>query len=93
MGGDRTRSNGFKLKEGRFILDIKKKFFAPRAARPWRRLSQGAVGAPSLAAPKAGLDGAGGSLVRWEGSCARQGAGIKLGSQVPSNANRSVIPR
>jgi len=30
-----TRADGFKLKEGRLILDIRKKFFAQRTGRPW----------------------------------------------------------
>ncbi|KFR12122.1 hypothetical protein N306_10402, partial [Opisthocomus hoazin] len=58
---DRTRGNGFKLKEGR--LDIKKKFFTLRAVRPWHRLPREAVSAPSLEALKARLDGAFSSLV------------------------------
>ena len=63
---DRTRGDGFELKEGRFGLDIRKKFFTMRAVRPWPRLPREAVAAPSLAVLKARLDGAWSSLVWWK---------------------------
>ena len=51
------------MKEGRFRLDIRRKFFAMRVVRCWNRLPREAVDAPSLEAFKARLDGALGSLV------------------------------
>ncbi|KFU89882.1 hypothetical protein M959_08241, partial [Chaetura pelagica] len=55
--------NGFKLKEGRFRLDIRKKFFTMRVVRHWNRLPGDIVEAPSLEMFKAGLDEALCSLV------------------------------
>ncbi|KFV15080.1 hypothetical protein N340_14255, partial [Tauraco erythrolophus] len=55
--------NGFKLKEGRFPLDMRKKFFTLRVVRYWNRLPREVVDAPSLAVFKARLDEALGNLV------------------------------
>jgi len=60
---DRTRGNGFKLKEGRFRLDIRKKSFTVRVVRQWSKLPREAVAAPSLAVFKARLDGGLGNLL------------------------------
>lgn len=45
---DRTRSNGFNLKEGRFILDFRKKFFTQREVKHSKILPRDVVDAPSL---------------------------------------------
>ncbi|KFQ39005.1 hypothetical protein N332_05683, partial [Mesitornis unicolor] len=55
--------NGFKLEEGRFRLDIRKKFFTVRVVRHWYRSPREAVDAPSLEVFKARLDRALGNLV------------------------------
>jgi len=60
---DRTRGNGFKLKEGRFRLDIRKTFFRMKVVKPWHRLPREVVDAPSLDTFKARLDGALSNLV------------------------------
>ncbi|KFO71996.1 hypothetical protein N303_14139, partial [Cuculus canorus] len=55
--------SGYKLKSGRFRLDVRRKFFTQRVVRHWHRLPREAVVAPSLEVFKARLNGALGSLV------------------------------
>jgi len=47
---------GFKLKEGRFRLDIRGKFFTGRVVRCWKRLPGETVDAPSLELRPGGME-------------------------------------
>jgi len=61
---DRTRSNGFELREGRFRLDLRKKFFTMRMEKPCNGLPREVVDAPSLGTFQTRLDGALSNLIQ-----------------------------
>ena len=63
VDGDRTGGKGFKLRQGRFRLDIRRKRFIQRVVMHWNRLPKEVVDAPSLEAFKTRLDVTLGSLV------------------------------
>ena len=65
VDSNRTRGNGLKLRQGRFRLDIRRKFFTQGVVTHWNRLPKEVVDAPSLEAFKARLGVALGSLVWW----------------------------
>jgi len=60
---ERTRSNGFKPKKGKFGLDVRKKFFAMRVMTCWNRFPREVVNALSLEMFKASLDGSLSNLI------------------------------
>ena len=63
VDSDRTRGDGFKLRQGRFKLDIRRKLFTQRMVTRWNRLAREVVDAPSLETFQARLDVAQGCLV------------------------------
>ncbi|KFP07906.1 hypothetical protein N300_11062, partial [Calypte anna] len=60
---NKTRGHSLKLCQGRFRLDIRKKFFPLRVVRCWNKLPRELVAAPSLEVFKARLDGALSNLI------------------------------
>lgn len=60
---DGTRGSGFKLEEGKFRLDVRKKFFTISVVKPWHRLSRRKVDAPSLESFNNRLDSALSNLI------------------------------
>ena len=56
--GDKTKGNAFKLKEGRFRLDIRKKVVMIRIMKHRKRLPREVLDAPFLETFKVRLDGA-----------------------------------
>lgn len=83
-----TVRHGFKINEGIFILDIRKKFVTHRHSH---RLPREAMDTPSLKVCKDKLNGAVGSLIYWVAVLPMAGRWNWLGFKVPSKPTHSVF--
>ena len=81
--------NGFKHKESRFRLDIRKKSSTVNVVRHWNRLPTVVVDVLSLESFEAMLDKALGNLIYLWCPCSVQGT--RQPSEVPSNSKDSMI--
>jgi len=75
---NRTRGNSFELKEGRFRLHRRKKFFTMREVKPWHRLPREVADAASLETFQARLDRALSNLIQLKMSLLSAGGGVGL---------------
>ena len=87
---DRTRGNGFKMGQGRFRLDIRRKFFTQSVVTHWNRLPKEVMDTPSLDALKARLDVALGSLVCWLATLHIAG-GLKLDGHCGPSSTQAIL--
>ena len=91
VDSDRTRGDAFKLKAGRFRLDVKGKFFTEREVKCWNGLPR-TVDALPVEMFKAMLNGALGSLSWWVDALPMAGGWNWMVFDVPSKPSHSMIP-
>ena len=80
------RSNGFKLRQGRFRLDLRTKFFTMRVVEPWPRLPGEVGDAPSLGMFQGDRTGLGAAGSPWRCPRSLQGGWAGWPLKVPPKA-------